>query len=247
VAESENPILYVEDHRRLPLRPRRAAVPGAVHVYRSRSGRLSAPPGGYTAGELWWRGPRVEYEIDMARHPVALVLPVDNPQGVRASVEITGFWSVHDPCAIVAHRVTDATRLFWVAVQERVGAAFTGCADLAELVAEVRRAIPREMRLPEGLRIEEIGTRVLAGTVDERLLRELLADDDAMAGGGEPDLEVAWRQYRELANAGLQAISTRADMPVEERESLISFALQRFSGLVARLGDHLSSRHGRGG
>jgi hypothetical protein len=245
VAETGNPILYVEEHRRLPLRRRRAAVSGAVHVYRSRSGRLSAPPGGYTAGELWWRAPRVAYEIDMTRHPFELTVPVDNVRGVRASVEVVGYWQVHDPCAVVAHRVTDPIDLFWVALHRCVGAAFDDAAGLAELAAATHRALPETITLPEGLWWAEIGARVLAGTPDERLMRELLTDDDALSGGEEPDLLATWQQYSALADAGLRAISAGDTAAAEERESLVSSALQRFSELVVRLGDHLSGRYGR--
>jgi hypothetical protein len=244
VAETGNPILYIEEHRRLPLRRRRAAVSGAVHVYRSRSGRLSAPPGGYTAGELWWRAPRVAYEIDMTRHPFELTVPVDNVHGVRASVEVAGCWHVHDPCAVVAHRVTDPTGLFRVALHRRVGAAFDDAASLAELASAVRRTLPESITLPEGLRWAEIGARVLAGTPDERLLRELLTDD-AVSLDEEPDLLATWRQYSALADAGLRAISAADATGAEERDSLVGSALRRFSELVVRLGDHLSGRPGR--
>jgi hypothetical protein len=244
MAETGNPILYVEDLRRLPLRRRRTPVPGAIFVYRSRGGRLSTPQGGYTAGELWWRGPQVEYEIDMARHPLALVLPADNLSGVRASVEVTALWRVRDPSAIIANRITDAARLFRVVIQGHIGGAFDGWASLPDLAVAMRRALPREMQLPEGLSIEDIDAHILSGTTDERLMRELLADE-ALAGGDEPDLLTAWRQTSELANAALRAARAEEEIADEERDSVISAALQRFYGLVTRLGNHLSKEDRR--
>jgi hypothetical protein len=102
-----NPVLYVEELRRLPLLARRTGAPGAVFVYRSASGQLSAPRGGYTAGELWWRGPYLVYEIDVRPHRLVLQVEVAGGSADARFVEVRGTARVVDPVAVVHHRVTD--------------------------------------------------------------------------------------------------------------------------------------------
>ncbi|MDG4821533.1 hypothetical protein O7635_06640 [Asanoa sp. WMMD1127] len=223
---AENPILYVEECRRLPLRPRRPAVPGTVLVYRSRSGRLSAPPNGYTAGELWWRGPRVRYEVDVTSHPLRLTCPVDNPHGVRASVEVHGAWRVIDPRAVVANRITDAPRRCRQRVELAIAAAFADSRSPAELESAVRGRLPARLTLAEGLAAEQLRARVFAGGPRRQLIRELFtADPDD--GGVDPLVEL--RNDAELARAGLDATQEHVD------DGVVSAALRRYVALLARL------------
>jgi hypothetical protein len=229
VEGAENPILYVEERRRLPLRGRRPEVPGAVVVYRSRVGRLSAPAGGYTAGELWWRAPRVRYEIDVTSHPLRLTWEVDNPHGVRAAVEVRGSWRVVDPLAVVANRVTDGPRRCRHRVEVAIGDAFSASRGLAELEAAVRRGLPNTLTLAEGLAVEQLKVRVFAGGPRHRLVRELLGDE----GGIDPAVEL--RNDAELARASLNAVAARDP---DGDDGLIGAALRRYAALLARLEAH---------
>ncbi|GAA1845821.1 hypothetical protein [Asanoa iriomotensis] len=231
---AENPILYIEERRRLPLRRRRPEVPGAVVVYRSRAGRLSAPAGGYTAGELWWRGPRVRYEIDVTSHPLRLTWEVDNPHGVRASVEVSGSWRVVDPIAIVANRVTDGPRRCRHRVETAIADAFSASRDLGELAKAVRRGLPRSLVLAEGIAVDQLTTRVIAGGPRHRLVRDLLTTDPGDDEGGiDPIVEL--RNDAELARAGLNAIAAR---DADGDDGLIDAALRRYAALLARLEAH---------
>jgi hypothetical protein len=95
---AHNPILYIEELNRFPLRHRRAPVPGCAHVYLGRGGRLYCPAGGLTAGELWWIGPRLVYGVDVTAHPFELTVEVSpeaggHPVDVDVDVDVAEFWS----------------------------------------------------------------------------------------------------------------------------------------------------------
>lgn len=96
------PIVLIEDLPRLL--PARGPVPspGLVLVYESANGRLSAPDGGYTAGEVCWRRPRRVYAVDVTRHRLALRLRRDG-----GDVEVRAEWWARDPVAVVASRCAD--------------------------------------------------------------------------------------------------------------------------------------------
>jgi hypothetical protein len=165
-----NPVLYVEELRRLPLLARRTGAPGTVFVYRSASGQLSAPRGGYTAGELWWRGPYVVYEVDVRPLPILLEVEVAaEPTGIIA-VEASGTMRVVDPVAVVHHRVTDASAVCADALgdelQRRLGRASGDAA-----AAAVRQVFPDRLTLSCGVEV----TGLLA-------LRVLTGDDDSGRG-----------------------------------------------------------------
>lgn len=246
VAETSNPILYVEDLRRYPLRRRRPAMPGTTLVFRSRGGRLSVPRGGYTAGELWWRAPAVAYEIDRTSHPLALRWDTDwDLPGGRAQLEISGVWVVSDPLAVVTHRVTDVPRVCRAALQRHLDAPLASATSLAELVVAVRKAVPPRLFLPQGIRIDQVASRTVAVVTSDQIVRHLLADEDAT----KIDLAAAWQDDHELAQAGLRALSEEDGAAADERESVIHAALQRLMDLTSRIGDHLPAtedgRHGR--
>jgi hypothetical protein len=240
VADTSNPILYVEDLRRFPLRRRRPAMPGTTLVFRSRGGRLSAPPGGYTAGELWWRGPAVAYEVDRTSHPLSLRWDTDwdLPDG-RAQIEVSGTWVVSDPCAVVAHRVTDVPRVCRAALQRHLDAPLSSAASLAELAVAVRKTVPPRLLLPQGIRVDNVAPRTVAVATSDQIVRHLLADGEATDG----DLAAAWQDDHELAQAGLRAMSEEEDgIAADEREYVIHAALQRLMDLTARIGDHLPAK-----
>ena len=102
-----NPILHVEELSRWPLR-RPSAVPGAVHVYLSRTDTYAQPRGGLTLGEIWWRGPSRLYVVDVTAHPVNVAGEAVNPAtGVPVPVEISCIWQVTDAIRVVDSGLVD--------------------------------------------------------------------------------------------------------------------------------------------
>jgi hypothetical protein len=156
---SGNPILYVAELRRYPLRPRHSGVPGTSTVFRSRGGRLTAPRGGYTSGELWWRAPRVGYEVDITPHRLDghWVVPPGAPGG-PCTVVVTATWVVHAPVLVVVHRVCDAPAIALAHLRHEVArvAAAAGATDPDALDRAVRRALPDRIDLAEGVRVEAL-------------------------------------------------------------------------------------------
>jgi hypothetical protein len=137
MSQNENPILYVEELQRFPLRRRREPVPGSVMVYRSRNGVLSAPKGGFTAAELLWYSPQVAYEIDVSRHAVTVAGELGDEYA-----DISVSWVVFDPVAVVRARLTDPDDLIREAVQSRLQSA-----------PGTPRDLPLRFTVPEGIQI----------------------------------------------------------------------------------------------
>lgn len=133
MSQNENPILYIEELQRFPLRRRREPVPGSIVVYRGRNGALTVPQGGYTAAELLWHGPQVAYEIDLSRHAANFICETG-----EGCFDVSISWVVTDPVAVVAARLTDPFDVATEAVQTRLQA----IADL-----------PIELALVEGIRV----------------------------------------------------------------------------------------------
>ncbi|MEV0842045.1 hypothetical protein AB0I55_21095 [Actinocatenispora sera] len=104
--DTPGPLVFVEEVRRFPPWHRQQARPGLALVYESASGQLSAPVGGYTAGELWWRHPRRVYGVDLTRQRLQVTAAGAGGERVR----ITGVARVHDPVAVVAARSVDGWR-----------------------------------------------------------------------------------------------------------------------------------------
>jgi hypothetical protein len=156
-AGESNPILSIEEFRRFPLRPRRRARLGAVHVYRSAGGDLYCPPGGLTTGELWYRAPREVYEVDVLEHPFELSCELSTrPGDAHIHVNVAGRWYVTSPEKIVAGRIFDVSSIAYPAVVSAVQD-FVLRADRA--AARDRSTAAREGDLPsidrpEGFRID---------------------------------------------------------------------------------------------
>lgn len=148
MADNTNPILYIEELQRLPLRRRRPPVPGSVSVYRSRNGRLRLPAGGYTAGELLLRGPRVVYEVDIARHVADVVCEVVHA-AAPLHLEISFAWQVTDPIAIVTNRLTDPYQL----CRETLQAYMQRVVDEIGESDSLGKVAPFHVDLPEGVRL----------------------------------------------------------------------------------------------
>jgi hypothetical protein len=243
---SDNPLLQIEEIRRFPLRGARIPPAGTAFVFRSRTGRLSNPAGGYTAGEMLWHGPLVLFQVDLAPHPVVLrwVLPGE-PGRDRVLVELSGRWTVRDPVATVAHRVSDAPAVCLAAAREAAGEIEPD--HLAESQAALARRLAGPLDLPEGLRLDRLRPRLrrVAAQDAAGLVRSLLAGDEDPAMVSDEDLTARWRSARELARAGLTATGTA--WPDEQVRSTVTAALTRFAEMTDRLAGHLpGEREGDG-
>ncbi len=218
-----NPILHIEELRRFPAFSSRVPAPGTALVFRSRNGKLHAPRGGHTAGELFWLGPRGVYQIDTTEHDFELRLAVD---GLLA--DVTGRWVVDDPVAVVAHRLSD---LEHVCVAELRRRAETAAPDESRL----RAVLGGEVRLPGGVRLFGLRVAVVpaAEAIGETGVRFLVGDDadDDLLGPAAADSGQMIAEIRAVADAALAAY--------DGADGTIRVALSRFRDMVARLGSTL--------
>jgi hypothetical protein len=206
-----NPILRIEELGRFPATSSRVPAPGTALVFRSRGGRLRVPAGGYTAGELFWFGPRLLYQVDTSPHPFVLTFADDDDL-----VEVVGEWRVDDPRAVVSHRVSDLEPV---------------------VVAAVRRRLGAEQRLPCGVRLSGLcavtvpavrplgpaAVRFLAGDDEDddpvdarRLVAELRAIAErgrAAHDGAEGPVRAALDRLHELVTRLASAAEQAGDVP----------------------------------
>ncbi|MEU4215455.1 hypothetical protein [Actinoplanes sp. NPDC026623] len=222
---TDNPIVRIEELRRFPLRTARIPPAGTTFVFRSRGGRLSCPAGGYTAGELFWRGPLVLFQVDLAPHPFAISweLAADWPGGSLVA-EAVGQWVARDPVTVVAERVSDAPSLCRSAVRRAAGDIPTGTAEPDRLGRVLGGRLPPVLDV-DGLRLQDLrlSVRVEPKSDVAGLMRALFATDDA------GPLE-AWRLDRELARSALAAAGS---------DAVVRDALTRFAELNERLAGFL--------
>jgi len=215
MADNDNPILYVEELQRLPLRRHRPLVPGSVSVYRSRNGRLRQPVGGYTPGELLLRGPRVMYEIDTARHTAATTCEVVHA-GAPMQLEISFAWQVIDAIAVVASRLTDPFELCRGTLQ----AYLQRVVDEIDSPTSLPRIAPFHIDLPEGIRL------------GVRQVNQGLAADAIPA-----DLEQQWHRHFGLAHRAQHALGGAPDAVTAE-------VVVAYAELVEEIGRILHQRSG---
>jgi hypothetical protein len=158
------PLLHTEELTRMVLRRRPAPGPDRAQVYLARSGRLYAPTGGLTSAELWRRGPRRVYDVDLTPHPLAVTIDLPTGDGAgTVAVELTGVWRTMSPVAVVTHQLVDVLAVARPQLVALVGGAvadqaWTGAAELAGLLDE--RAFPA-VNLAEGICLFQIRARVL--------------------------------------------------------------------------------------
>jgi hypothetical protein len=247
---SDNPILLIEELRRFPLRGARVPSGRTALVFRSSAGRLSSPPGGYTAGEMLWRGPRVVYQVDLAPHPVQLEWDLGGASGRnRTTVVVTARWSVSDPVAIVAQRISDVRAICLSAIRDALGdVPAPSRSELPVVQFAVRSRLRDTLELTEGIRIERINLHLRLRPAQDAsgLVRELLAIDDDAGDAGDESLIDNWQADQELARSGLAALEeggwTETDAA---RIRAATAALERFADLTDRLSEHLPNQAGR--
>jgi hypothetical protein len=238
----DNPIVYIEEFGRVPRTHHRHLFPSTVIVYRSRPGKLNSPPGGYTAGELYWRRPREAYHVDVARHPCALdcVLTVGDPAEVVVA-RFAASWQVTGPVSVVASRVTQArfVALFlassWCAREVGLGR----MSGPRELFRELGSRMPVTLRSVFGITVDlasvnSISKAGLDGTNDLRALEMVLGTEATSA----------WNADFNLAQAALLAIPSAEVLTGEpvmspELAELNRRVVHRFADMVERFGELL--------
>jgi hypothetical protein len=159
--DGTNPILYIEDLYRLPLRRHHVPAPGAVPVYLSRNGKLYCPAGGLTHGELWWRAPRRVYEVDGSAHPLELTYDLAGGS-MHMTVDVTATWRVADPVAVVRNRVFDVAGIARPRLLQQLedAVADSGWQTVPELRRHLESAVFPDVALPEGILLAEIQATV---------------------------------------------------------------------------------------
>jgi len=226
-----NPILSIEELRRFPPPRSRAPAPGTALVFRARSGRLRAPKGGHTAGELFFLGPRTGYQIDTAAHGFQAAFEL-GPAALL--VDIAGTWRVVDPVAVVAHRLSDLEYACTTELVKRIEAAAAGDLESPAGVRDrLRAAWPAQIEVAGGVRLGEL--RVDVSRADaltgEKVIQLLVADEDDAdpadpAGAGPGQLV---QEIRSLAVQGL------AELGEADRDSAVARALARLHELAGRM------------
>jgi hypothetical protein len=157
-----NPVLHTEELTRLALRRRPLAQAGSAHVYLGRSGRLYAPNGGLTARELFLRGPRRVYEVDLTPRPLDTSCELPGAEELRATVAVTGLWRTISPVAVIIHQVVDVAAIAQPHLLSLLRGAVAGidwktAEELGELLHD--QAFP-PVNLPEGICVYQIRASV---------------------------------------------------------------------------------------
>jgi hypothetical protein len=241
---SDNPILQIEELRRFPLRGARVPAGGTALVFRSPAGRLSSPSGGYTAGEMLWRGPHVVYRVDLAAHPVFLEWDLAGSSGRdRITVTVTAHWTVTDPVAVVAQRVSDVPVVCLTALQAALGdVPRPSRSELSLVQFALRSRLRDSVDLPEGIRLDRIRLNLRRRPAQDAsgLVKELLAVEDEAADASAEALRESWLADQELARSGLAALDDGAWAEADgSRIRAAKQALERFAELTDRIFEHL--------
>ncbi|GAA2638086.1 hypothetical protein [Paractinoplanes durhamensis] len=235
----DNPILYIEELRRLPLNRSQVPAVGSALVFRTRSGRLHAPAGGYSAGEMFFLGPRTGYQIDITPHGFRAEFEI----GSALAAEVEGRWTVVDPVAVVANRISDVEYACTTVLGERMAAALPAKVDDAEEARErLTAALAEELPVPGGVRLDELRVAVTAVEVltGERVLHLLMADQED-ADPGDPGGSDPGQLLLELSDLARQGLAEHG------ADGTAGRALARFQELVIRMGDMLPPGDDRAG
>jgi hypothetical protein len=234
-----NPILHIEELHRVPPLGSQVPPPGAILVFRSRSGRLRAPRRGYTAGEMFWLGPRVCYVIDTTGHVFEAAFELERSSGQRKlRVDVAGTWTVSDPMAVVANRVSDAEDFCLQALSRRVDALLPPEVSMPAVAdGLLLDGLKEEILLDCGVRLS--GLRAVTGpadeAIDEEAVRFLIAedeDDDPLDPAGA-DVGQLVQDAHTVADEALAAF--REEHGEAGVGGPVEAALLRFKELVSRI------------
>jgi len=191
-----NPIVHIEELRRLPIRRRRIPPSGTVQVYSGRGGALFCPPGGLTTGEQLWLGPRLVYDVDVTPHPLAFRTELSSADGrLVADVDVRIRWQTVAPVVVVAARVFDAATVAVGQAEDwlRSAAGQRSWTTVAELEALLGAGDEPSADIT-GVRVDRVAVTVRAvGPVDIVLEADPpLAADPVLAAGAVSEADVAW-------------------------------------------------------
>jgi hypothetical protein len=229
-----NPILYIEELRRLPLNRSRAPAPGTAVVFRHRSGRLHSPPGGYTAGEMFFLGPRLGYRVDTAGHGFSMSFEV----AAAHVVSVQGRWTVTDPVGAVVERISDPAYHCMIVLRDRIAGALSPWpAPLADLRERMASALAGDLTVPGGLRLDGLRAYVAPAETftGDRVVQVLAADDDEDVDPGDPGQAGSAQLLQELADLAGRAVAEHG------ADGTAGQALARFQELVTRMGGMLTA------
>ncbi|WP_106325721.1 hypothetical protein [Actinoplanes italicus] len=228
-----NPILYIEELRRLPLNRSRAPAPGTALVFRHRSGRLHSPPGGYTAGEMFFLGPRLGYRIDTTPHGFSMSFEV----AAAHMVSVQGRWTVTEPADAVVERISDPAYHCMIVLRDRIaGALPPGPLPLTDLRERMAGAFAEDLTVPGGLRLTGLRAHVAPAETftGDRVIQVLAADDDDDVEPGDPGEAGSVQLLQELADLAGRAVAEHG------AGGTAGQALARFQELVTRMGGMLT-------
>ncbi|WP_157408486.1 hypothetical protein [Actinoplanes sp. N902-109] len=235
-----NPILYIEELRRIPLACSRVAPPGTALVFRARNGLLRSPPGGWTAGEMFFFGPRTGYRIDTSPHSFVATFET----GSMMLVDVAGRWTVTDPVAVVAGRLSDLDHACTAELGRRIAAALPAELPSTEEIRDLLTGAWRDgVAVPGGVRLHDLDVGVARAEAvrGDRVIQYLVADEEDSEPGDPGTTEPA-QMVQELAGLARDALAEHG------ADGAAGRALLRFQDLVLRMTDVLpDGRDGRAG
>jgi hypothetical protein len=175
-----NPITNRQELSRFPLQRRPVADPGTTLVFQTRRGELISAQDAFTAGEVFWRGYRMAYTVDVRPHGASFTcqLPAKGDAlGFAASVSYN--WAVHDATTVVRDEVRDAAescREYLIKemrrVSRRVDAIAGDAAERAERLIETELG-QTAIRLANGLSITALHAALSLDQDQADLIRRL--------------------------------------------------------------------------
>ncbi|MEU5674108.1 hypothetical protein ABZ749_27920 [Micromonospora sp. NPDC047753] len=204
-------MLSKQELRRLPFQRRPVADPGTRLVFQMPSGELLAPDPPFTTGDVWWRGPRAVYVVDIRPHNSSFqcTLPSEG-DALHFDASIAFAWTVHKPVTVVREMVEDPPGGCRGHLIQRMRGISRRYSALNSAAAE--RAISLELG-QDSIDLEEIGLRITNFTVELRL-------DPAQAPIAK-DLEIAALRQRlaeqeERGKAAINRIAQTSDLQLHE-------------------------------
>jgi hypothetical protein len=164
---------------------------------------------------------------------------------------VSAQWTVSDPVAIVAERVSEVHVICLSAIRGALGdVPQPSRSELAVVQFALRARLRDTIELTEGIRIERIDLRLRLRPAQDAsgLVKELLAVEDEAADASDETLVDNWRADQELARSGLAALADDGWSESEgSRIRPAKAALERFAELTERLSEHLPRQAGRDG
>jgi hypothetical protein len=152
------------------------ADPGTTLVFQMPDGALVAPEYPYTTGDVWWRGPRAVFVVDIQAHPVSFECPLpSNGDAVAFDASVAHSWSVWDPVAVVRGQIDApaACRGYLVKEMRTLTRRFKA-SEVASAEEAIHGNLGRSsIDLLQGIRISGLNVQLRLDPDQARLAREL--------------------------------------------------------------------------